>query len=100
MYVLVYVGVLHDDESVQLAYQNRIVPLPDVWWQPDAHADANTNSDAYSNANTDTNSDAYANTNTNANSDTDADTCACAECAEQSGWKCCKPDSDQSVVDR
>ena len=89
MYVLVYFGVLHDDESVQLAYENRIIPLPDMWWQSDTDTDAYTDTYANSNADSNTNSDAYS----------DADTGACSECAEQSGWKCCRPDSDQSVLD-
>lgn len=97
MYVLVYFGVLHDDKSVQLAYENRIIPLPDLRWQSDAYANANANSD--SDANSDADSNTYSDTHTNANSDTDADTCACAECAEQSVWKCCIRDADQSVVD-
>ena len=90
MYFLVHFGILRDDESVQLAYENRIVPLPDVWWQSDAHANAypDSNTDAYSNSDTYTN--AYSNSNADA---------GCAERAEQSGWKCCRSDSDQSVVD-
>jgi len=103
LYVLVYFGVLHDDESVQLAYSNRIFPLPDVRWQSHAHANSDANSDTNANANTysDANSDANSDTNadTNAHSDTDADTCACAECADQLGWKCRVHHSDQSVVD-
>ena len=78
MYVLVYFGVLHDDESVQLAHENRIFPLPDVWWQSDAYTYANTDSDAYS----DTDTNAYTNTNTdsytNAYTDSNADACTCA----------------------
>ena len=99
MYVLVYFGVLHDDESVQLAYENRIVPLPDVRWQSDAHADANSDTNTYSDAYSDSNTDTDTHADANANSDTDADTCACAECAEQLGWKCRVHYSDQSVVD-
>jgi hypothetical protein len=56
LYVLVYVGVLHYDEPVQLAYENRIVPLPDLRWQSDANAYSNSNTDA--NSYTDTNADA------------------------------------------
>ena len=101
MYVLVYFGVLHDDESVQLAYSNRIFPLPDVRWQSHAHANSDANSNTYSDAysNSDTNTYADTNADTNAHSDTDADTCACAECADQLGWKCRVHHSDQSVVD-
>jgi len=95
LYVLVYFGVLHDDESVQLAHENRIVPLPDLWWQSNADTDTNTNSDA--NTNTDANSDA--NTNTDSNADADPDAFAYSECAEQSGWKRGVYESDQSVVD-
>jgi hypothetical protein len=54
LYVLVYVGVLHDDEPIQLAYENRIVPLPDLRWQSDANAYSNTDANSY----TDTNADA------------------------------------------
>jgi hypothetical protein len=70
-----------------LAHTNRIVPLPDVWWQSDTNADSDA--DTYTNSNADTDSDAYSN----------ADACACAECAEQSRWKRRFHDSDQSVVD-
>ena len=84
MYVLVYFGVLHDDESVQLAHENRIVPLPDVrWWQSDANPNPNANTDSYANA--DTNSD--------------ADASACTECAEQFGGNSRFINTDQSVVD-
>ena len=93
MYFLVHVGVLRDDESVQLAYENRIVPLPDVWWQSDTNANANTDAITYSNT------DAYSDTNSDTNAYSNADACACSECAEQSGWKCRVLDSDQSVVD-
>ena len=95
MYFLVYFGVLHDDEPVQLAYENRIVPLPDLWWQSDADANANANTN--SDANTDTDTDA--NTNANSDSNSNADACSYSECAEQSGWKCGVYESDQSVVD-
>ena len=103
MYVLVYFGVLHDDESVQLAYENRIVPLPDLWWQSDAdsnadaYTDTNTNSDAYTDTNT--NSDANSYTNSDTDTDSNADACSYSECAEQSGWKRGVYESDQSVVD-
>ena len=82
MYVLVYFGVLHDDESVQLAYSNRIFPLPDVRWQSHAHANSDANSDTNANANTysDANSDTDTNTNTNADTDTNSDTNAGASC--------------------
>ena len=102
MYVLVYFGVLHDDESVQLAHENRIVPLPDVrWWQSDAYANPNPNANTDSYANADTNADAdahsYANSDTYAN--TNADASACTECAEQFGGNSRFINTDQSVVD-
>jgi hypothetical protein len=93
LYFLVYVGVLRDDKPVQLAYENRIIPLPDVWWQSDA--DTNADSDADTDTHSNANPDAY----TNSDTDAHANACACAECAEQFVWKCCFHDSDQSVVD-
>jgi hypothetical protein len=92
LYFLVYFGVLRDDESVQLAHENRIVPLPDVrWWQSNAHADPNSDSYADRNSNTDTDAHSY--------SDTNADASACTECAEQFGGDCRFGNTDQSVVD-
>ena len=76
MYVLVYFGVLHDDEPVQLAYENRIIPLPDLWEQSDTNAYADT----------DANSNSDANTNSDTNTDADAST-FCAKSAEQSQWR-------------
>jgi len=58
LYFLVHVGVLHNDKPVQLAYENRIVPLPDLWWQSDADAYSNSDTDANSYTNSD--SDTYA----------------------------------------
>ena len=97
MYFLVYVGVLRDDEPVQLAYENRIVPLPDLWWQSDAdsNANANANSNAYANSNTD--ADTYS--NSDADSNAHADASACTERAEQSRWNWGVDYSDQPVVD-
>jgi hypothetical protein len=64
LYVLVHVGVLHNDKPVQLAYENRIVPLPDLWWQSDADAYPNSDTDANSYTNSD--SDTYADSNADA----------------------------------
>ncbi len=75
MHFLVHVGVLRDDESVQLAYEDRVVPLPDLWWQSDADSDTNTNANANSNPDTDTNPDADSNAGDS------------AECADQSRWR-------------
>ena len=85
MYVLVYFGVLHDDESVQLAHENRIVPLPDVWCCSDSDSNSDTHADAHSNSDGNTNTDS----NTDANSNTNADSAAWdgAKCAEQSQWR-------------
>ena len=86
MYVLVYFGVLRDDKPVQLAYENRIVPLPDVWRRQ---------SDTYTDANSDAHSDTYANSDANS----DAYTQPGAQCAEQSRGDGSVNDSDQLVVD-
>lgn len=92
MYFLVHVGILRFDDEFQLAHEDRIVPVPDVWWR---YSDTNTN--AHPDANADSNSDS--DTNAHANTDSNADPSACAECAEQSGWNGRFNDSDQLVVD-
>ena len=74
-----------------MAYENRFVQIPDVWWCSNAHSDANT----YANPN----SDAYSNTDSYAHSDTDSNAGASAERAQQSSGNAGIHDSSQPVVD-
>jgi hypothetical protein len=61
LHVLVYERVLRDNQPIQLAYTNRFFQIPDVRWQPNSNANADTYANADSNTDADTNSDTATN---------------------------------------